>query len=498
MEGIRFCAAKTDPQGGMFHRFRHSFNSAREVVWPALVGAGPYVLACLAIGVIAWFVWQGGASLGENPSGEPSEKNLAARDLYVAAEALANEEDMEGARKAMEELAPLESGGDVRAHWWLAKDLLTRGKDADGEKTKASKGAALSGATSHLEEVVERDEANTEAIALLAQAYVLSRDLPSAFRLIDEKGSALPQLHLMGADLAAGLGDRRRRDRYGVAASAHFKRVCSDPDLEGAARQQARFRWAWAELALENFGEAREIIRESLSGQPNDQEKRSWELLLLQSWLGLIQAELAAGSGDSEVIVLLEEAAGELGCRRELVEVAGAVASRSGNTLGVELGLFYERMAENEGDLAEEVALGSLALALDRTDDGLAHLERAISWDPEHVVALNNLSYGLAFLVQPPEIERALELIDRAVAAGRGGGQLPFNCWETRGQVLAKAERWAEAVPNLERALNGMRGHIGIHRTLAQAYDALGQAALAEQHGKMVRDLENPDPKTDP
>ena len=68
-------------------------------------------------------------------------------------------------------------------------------------------------------------------------------------------------------------------------------------------------------------------------------------------------------------------------------------------------------------------------------------------------------------------MEKALEL---------SPGEYRFR--ETRGQIFAKQKNWQAAVDDLEAALNAMPETPGIHATLAQAYDALGQKDLAELH----------------
>ncbi len=473
------------------HRFRHSLTSVREVVWPVALGAAPYLLTFLAIGGIAWYVWFGGSS--ERFAGGSTGPEEIPVDRFVEAEALVEAGDLEAARSLMRELAPLDDfGGDARAHWWLAQDLLNPGRGEDGsEADAATKREALAKATEHLEHVVDRDEVRGKALTVLVQAYVSAGNTKAAFDLIDKKSSLLPGLNLMGADLASGMGDRRLAEKHAVAASAHFQRVCEDASLDDDARDVARPQWARAELALENFEEAREILRDWHPAESTDAERRKI-FLLKRSWFGAIRESMLEGNVE-ESMSLLAAAADELVRSRELIEVAGALAMKGGESVKLELDQFYERMAGEAADeLPMHVSLGSLALALNRTSDGFAHLERVLEIEPNHVVALNNLGYGLAFLAEPPNLDRARKLLDRALLAGKGKGRFPVNCWETRGQILAKQGRWAEAAIDLERALHSMPGQVGIHQTLAQAYRELGQGELASKHERMADELESP------
>lgn len=466
----------------MLYRLRHSLASVREVVWPAIVNSGPYVLTLLGVGALAWFIW------GRQDTVDP--EAIAARTVasqvepFEGAQTLADSGDLDAARTHMLALAPI-GGGDVRAHWWMARDLLTQvGETEEKEVAKV----LMDQAQAHLREVVARDKENLEALPLLAQAYVLDGKLRQAFLLVDANALRLPSLHLLAADLAGGLGDMRSRERHAISAAAHFERLAENVEVPESERSEAQRSWAKAEIMLQNFEDAREVLRDgrTLFADASEDDGGEWKSLLLQTWMGPIRQQLARNESEAVMRQLLE-AAEEVGPNRELVESAGSLVARAEGALREELEGFYERMVEtSESTLDMQVALGSMALALARPEDGLTHLERAVEEAPNHVIALNNLGYGLVFLAEPPQLEKGLELLDRAVAAGQKTGKIPPNVWETRGQILGKLGRWKEAVIDLERALRNLPGHVEIHRTLAQAYGQLDQQMLAEQHRRLA------------
>lgn len=101
----------------------------------------------------------------------------------------------------------------------------------------------------------------------------------------------------------------------------------------------------------------------------------------------------------------------------------------------------------------------------------------AVENDARQHAALNNLAWLLAFS-DPVDLPRALTLADQAVAL------MPENAHyrDTRGQILIKLQRWSDAVRDLELALNGMPESKPIHRSLAEAYEQLGDATLAAAH----------------
>ncbi|HJQ81926.1 MAG TPA: tetratricopeptide repeat protein [Lacipirellulaceae bacterium] len=83
-------------------------------------------------------------------------------------------------------------------------------------------------------------------------------------------------------------------------------------------------------------------------------------------------------------------------------------------------------------------------------------------------------------MLQEPDgdIDDALEAVNEALEIRPD----EFRFRETRGQVLVRLGRWQEAVQDLEYAANGMPESRDIHRSLAKAYDALGEKQLAQVH----------------
>jgi tetratricopeptide (TPR) repeat protein len=104
-------------------------------------------------------------------------------------------------------------------------------------------------------------------------------------------------------------------------------------------------------------------------------------------------------------------------------------------------------------------------------------LRRATTKDPSRSLAWNNYAW---VVLQEPEgdLEDALVAVNKALAIRPE----EFRFRETRGQLLVRLGRWQEAVQDLEYAANGMPESRDIHRSLAEAYDALGEKQLAQVH----------------
>lgn len=122
--------------------------------------------------------------------------------------------------------------------------------------------------------------------------------------------------------------------------------------------------------------------------------------------------------------------------------------------------------------------LGTIAAMEGQLPQAEFLLRQATTKDPNNGIAWNNLA---SLLLQKDDVrvlEEALTMANRAVASSPED----FRYRETRGQILLRLKHPQEAVNDLEFALNGLPDLTSIHRSLAAAYEALGNSTLATQH----------------
>lgn len=113
--------------------------------------------------------------------------------------------------------------------------------------------------------------------------------------------------------------------------------------------------------------------------------------------------------------------------------------------------------------------------------------EKLTKIDPENTVALNNLA-GIYYKIPPYQLDKALSLVDRALAGSPGN----ISFLETRGQILARMGRVEEARSILENCLATFPNEWNLHNTLAQIYDYEGKASLAAVHREKLSELKKP------
>jgi Flp pilus assembly protein TadD len=113
---------------------------------------------------------------------------------------------------------------------------------------------------------------------------------------------------------------------------------------------------------------------------------------------------------------------------------------------------------------------------------------------PNSTVVLNNLAYTMS-QGEDADLPKALTLIDEAIA------KLPEpkpQYYDTRGNILLKMERWADAIPPLEAISNEPALGLAAHQGLAICYEKLGNEELARVHRVIAANLagEKPAPET--
>ena len=116
------------------------------------------------------------------------------------------------------------------------------------------------------------------------------------------------------------------------------------------------------------------------------------------------------------------------------------------------------------------------------TERAIHYYGKATSVDPRDAIAWNNQAW---LHLEQGSLLPAIDAANNAVAIDPSPSIL-----ETRGQILAKSERWEEAIRDLEEALNGQLSYAApAHATLSDAYAALGQADVAESHSREAAKL---------
>ena len=132
--------------------------------------------------------------------------------------------------------------------------------------------------------------------------------------------------------------------------------------------------------------------------------------------------------------------------------------------------------------------LGTKALQLNDLRQARRYLERAYSLNDSDPMVLNNL--GLAIVRQQPQnttdLQRALDLVADVLEI------LPDHPdgLSTRAEILVAMERWEEARTDLEKSLLAQSSSRNSRELIVKVYDALDEPTLAEEHRRILAELD--------
>jgi predicted Zn-dependent protease len=137
--------------------------------------------------------------------------------------------------------------------------------------------------------------------------------------------------------------------------------------------------------------------------------------------------------------------------------------------------------------------LGADAWEREHIDEARMHWEQAHQLNPRLPEVANNLAWLYAMRTNPPDLPRALRMINLVLE----GFPTQARFKGTRGHILAKMERWKEALPDLEASLTVYPDDPNLHQVLATAYERLGDPEMAKEHRRRA-EAKKPAPPAGP
>jgi tetratricopeptide (TPR) repeat protein len=379
------------------------------------------------------------------------------------------------AEAMIEALAPEDHAGYAPAHVWRARELWA-GSGRSPAEVRAGE--------EHLLHALEDAPDSIEVNALLGQFYVAAGRVERALPFLGKVVGDRPELLMTLARAHRVLDDRTESRKWALEARSIFKRR-AEADLNDHA---SRFRWVEAALFLEEFGEAVDALQREAMLKTNPDYPRALAQVFL-AWSDAIgrgtQPDLATRLALLERGLALDPAnMALLGRFSELIRAGGDQGDQARSAL-------QTVVARGHATGPVHYALGLDAWEHGRAAEARLHWEEACRLSPLMPAFANNLAWILA--VGPdPVLPRALEMINPVI--DRWPNERRFR--ETRGQILAKMERWKEALPDLEAALTVYPDSADLHRTLAETYEHLDAPSMAAEHRKRA-DVLQPMPKSE-
>jgi tetratricopeptide (TPR) repeat protein len=382
---------------------------------------------------------------------------------YQTANALAQDGNYAEAYERMQRLAPADRPGYPPAHSWIVHYLMQGMlEDSDEERMRLAK--------IHLDHLQTLGAKNASIDVLRALLLSKNQQPEEAAKLLEPLVSRFPPAAVMRMKIHIFLNKEDARSdarwvRSHMQDRAHRGGALSPQDLND---------WRIAEQLLGDLPKAHSLAEQWFKAEPASKDARA---VLAELSQRMFDRALAAPDPDAARLAALFVQAGELADdpSRLQKQVAELYRLRERFPAAEEVVTRVVDSPKTPATILE--AIGTVAATVGELDKSKDYLQRAIKKDPRNSIAWNNLAW---ILLQGPEsdLQAALVAVNKALEIRPD----EFRYRETRGQVLVRLGRWREAIADLEYAANGMPESRDIHRSLAKAYDALGDKQLAQVH----------------
>ncbi|HEV8058955.1 MAG TPA: hypothetical protein VGP68_03735 [Gemmataceae bacterium] len=447
-------------------RFGHGYTFVRG--FPALLACALVVWALLMpgfnkAGPIGQYAERFDAAVQRNDiveaelCAERLVRDSKGNSLYLFAYAIILADKGEGSRALaiMNKLAPADAPGYGPAQLWTANRLLAR-KDPSPETLKEVEKRLI---------WASRDESSAPAAhALMIRYYVGMGKLDKAEDQIGSSGGSAPGAHLDVALAFAVRGNKEKAQKHAAEAREYYRNATKNQP-ENA---EARLEWAKSAALLGDFPGAVAILEEGYQ-LTHAQGYRTTLSRLYFGWSTYLigdrsrfvdRMELLAKSveyDDSNPMVL-----------RAFLDIPPLDRPDAKDLRAA----IDQSIAKKISPAILQIFLGVDSLMNKDAEEAKRRFDLAQVADPASPRILNNMAWTLAN-TKPNRLTLALELVGIAVA--QAPDQIRFL--DTRGQVLAKLERWQEAMPDLQRAVEVLPENKDLQDAMARVSTHLQQKA---------------------
>lgn len=355
-------------------------------------------------------------------------------------------------------------------HFWLAQEIYSR-----PQVTRAQWQLAKT----HLCKVLDFVPHHETARRMLLAMHQASGNQAEALIHLEAlaRSSTADRMSLAIAYARLGKGSDAKIEAERAYASLLVE-ICDSPTNSSLRRQAAQ-----AALLANDFAAAEEQLGRAFSDVGCDDP----QTVALWGEMCEIHARQVLRDRREWPLRLLELCRKSLErspCRAQTYELLRPLLARS-DEVGTEArGLLMLGLARGCDPVALHGLLAERASLLGRGTESIQHWRVVVAFRPEWSGALNNLAWELCWS-DPPQLEDALSCADRALQLKPDSEAIR----ETRGQILARAGRSREALPDLLSALAEFPENARLHATLSDVYRDLNSPEQAVLHANRANEL---------
>lgn len=357
-------------------------------------------------------------------------------------------ESLEGPDAAYPRVSEAAEAGFRPAKFWVARHLLSNCKADNFDK--------LATARRYLQDIVAHDPRETAAFNMLAETYVISKNIGKAISCLESvaKPDPFTKARLMELSLANGNIESARRSARDLATDSRTQE-------QEVTRQRGLLRMAKAHLLNGNHQELQSVLQQCIDLYPDTQQDKHFK--------SLCQLAVSDNLKSSQILYPFDPENPELLDRLSTAIVSQPKAMRDFVTNCIKAGNLSPKLMMLAGD--------KLSVA-ENFESALRHYRLAAKLDETNARAWNNVAWLLSNVRQQHEL--ALVASNKALELDQDP-----DYFDTRGQIFGQLARWEEARADLEIAMNGDIPDLeSTHKMLSKTYRALGLTTLATAYSK--------------
>jgi tetratricopeptide (TPR) repeat protein len=382
------------------------------------------------------------------------------------------------ARGIISQIAPDNRPGLAEAHEWMAKDIISR----------ASRGEQVSEEVlrHHLQNSLERFDLNFEPALYEFYASILEREKRTneASRLLAKAGEINPvyQLKLVDYLIQKKLINQAKGHADLLVSKVENAKANPKSKPEDIARDIVLAARAYS--MTDRIDESLAFLEKH---PPNELNMADWRRLYSENFRMKFRKSLVRSDDRMQVNLNFLGAA----IKSDPTNVAVQAEIQVLNEIGIaatpeQRKALINLIAQQGSSLVPKIVLANAALNEGKIDEAITYYELILAEVPEFTIVLNNLAAILSKKI-PPKIEKARELIDKAISITPNIAE----CRDTKGDIEAQAGNNDSAITEYLKALELAPARLTTREKLINMYASLGNEAEANKQKELLQKVKD-------
>lgn len=404
------------------------------------------------------------------------EGNLPSR-FYVAQQNIAIGR-MDVARGLISQIAPDNRPGLAEAHEWMAKDLVSRATQGEQVSPDVLR--------HHLQNSLENFELNFEPALYEIYASMLDRDkrYNDAARVLSKAGDIDPIYHLKMVDYLVKKKLTNQAKGSADALIAKAEASIADPKSKPEDVAKNVILAAQAYSMTDRIDESIKFLEKY---QPNEFNVADWRRTYSENFRMKFRKSLVRTNNQMQVNLNFLNVA----IKADPTNIAVQSELQILNEIGIastpeQRKSLVNLIAQQGSSLVPKIVLAESALVGGRMDEAITYYELVLAEVPEFTIVLNNMAALLA-KKSPPDIEKARELIDKAISVAPDIAE----CRDTKGDIESQGGNSDVAISEYLKALELAPARVSTREKLIKSYQSIGNEAEASKQSQILQKVKD-------